>query len=208
MTHFRYVILAAAAGLTIAGSACTQNAAHETTNAAVDKSKAGADVALDATRKGADQALDATKAGTDKALDATKQGVGTAIDETQKAAEKSADATKGAAERVADKTGEIAGKTATKTKEVARDIATKTKEVTSATGEVITDAWITTKVKAKLVDETLLKGSDINVDTNNHVVTLKGTVTSAAGRARAVAIAKTTKGVSRVVDELTISPKK
>lgn len=63
MTHFRYVILAAAAALTIAGSACTQNAAHETTNAAVDKSKAGADVALDATRKGADQALDATKAG-------------------------------------------------------------------------------------------------------------------------------------------------
>jgi osmotically-inducible protein OsmY len=204
MTHFRYVILTAAAGLAIAGSACTQNAAHETTNAAVDKSKAGADVALDATRTGADQALDATKAGTDKALDATKQGVGTAIDETQKAAEKTADATKGAAERVADKTGEIAGKTAAKTKEVARDIATKTKEVTSTTGEVITDAWITTKVKAKLVDETLLKGSDINVDTDNRVVTLKGTVTSAAGQSRAAEIARGSEGVTRVVNQLVV----
>ena len=46
----------------------------------------------------------------------------------------------------------------------------------------INDAWITTKVKTNFVNEDLLKGSDINVDSNNHVVTLKGTVTSAAGR--------------------------
>jgi len=84
----------------------------------------------------------------------------------------------------------------------------KTKSGAAEVGEAITDAWITTALNAKFVDEDTLKGSDINVDTNNHVVTLKGTVTSAAGRARAVAIAKTTKGVSRVVDELTISPKK
>lgn len=70
----------------------------------------------------------------------------------------------------------------------------------------ITDAWITTKVKADFINEDALKGSDINVDTNNHVVTLKGTVASAAGRARAVAIAKQIKGVTRVVDTLTIAP--
>jgi osmotically-inducible protein OsmY len=58
------------------------------------------------------------------------------------------------------------------------------------------------------VGEDALEGSDINVDTNDHVVTLKGTVASGAGRSRAVAIAKATKGVTRVVDELTISPKK
>ncbi len=72
----------------------------------------------------------------------------------------------------------------------------------------INDAWITTKVKTNFVNEDLLKGSDINVDSNNHVVTLKGTVTSAAGRARAVALAKSTKGVTRVVDALTIAPAK
>jgi len=83
--------------------------------------------------------------------------------------------------------------------------ADKTKEGLSKTGEVITDSWITTKVHAKFVGEDLLKGSDINVDANNHVVTLKGTVKSDAARARAVAIAKGTDGVTRVVDQLTIA---
>lgn len=85
--------------------------------------------------------------------------------------------------------------------------AAKTKTASSDAGEAITDAWITTKVKTQFVGEDALKGSDINVDTNNHVVTLKGTVATPAGRARALAIAKATKGVTRVVDELTISPK-
>jgi len=72
----------------------------------------------------------------------------------------------------------------------------------------ITDSWITTKVKSNFVNEDVLKGSDINVDTDNHVVTLKGTVPSAAGRARAVALAKSTKGVTTVHDQLTIAPAK
>jgi len=95
-----------------------------------------------------------------------------------------------------------------KTKEGAEKVVDKTKEGLSKTGEVITDAWITTRVKSKFVGEDLLKGSDINVDTNDHVVTLKGTVMSAAGRARAVEQAKEVEGVHKVVDLLTIGPKK
>jgi hyperosmotically inducible protein len=72
---------------------------------------------------------------------------------------------------------------------------------------VITDGWITTRVKSKFIDEDLLKGSDINVDTTNKVVTLKGTVKSAAARARAVELAKETDGVTRVIDQLTIGTK-
>jgi osmotically-inducible protein OsmY len=72
---------------------------------------------------------------------------------------------------------------------------------------VITDVWITTKLKADFVGEEALKGSNINVDTNNYTVTLKGTVTSAAGKTRAAEIAKTTKGVRSVVNLLTIAPK-
>ena len=53
----------------------------------------------------------------------------------------------------------------------------------------------------------MLKNSDINVDSDNHIVTLKGTVMSAAGRAEAVSIAKNTEGVHAVVDHLTIGPK-
>lgn len=104
----------------------------------------------------------------------------------------------------AEKTKEGAEKAADKAKAGAEKVVDKTKEGLSKTGEVITDAWITTRVKSKFVGEDLLKNSDINVDTADHVVTLKGTVTSAAGRARAVEQAKEVEGVHKVVDMLTI----
>jgi osmotically-inducible protein OsmY len=85
-----------------------------------------------------------------------------------------------------------------------KTVADRIKSGMSKTGEKITDAWITTKVKWFFVGEDALKGSDINVDTTNGVVTLKGTVASAAGKARAEALAKDTDGVTRVVDQLTI----
>ncbi len=93
------------------------------------------------------------------------------------------------------------------TKHAAGTAVDKTKEGLSKTGEVITDGWVTSRVHAHFLGEDLLKESDINVDTDNHVVTLKGTVMSAAGRARAVEIAKTTEGVHQVIDRLTIGPK-
>ncbi len=97
---------------------------------------------------------------------------------------------------------------AEKTKEGAAKLADKTKDGVSKTGEVITDGWITTRVHSKFVGEDLLKDSDISVDTKDHVVTLSGTVMSAAGRARAVAQAKEVEGVHQVIDRLTIGPKR
>lgn len=119
-----------------------------------------------------------------------------------------ADKTKDVTAKTKDKTKDTTAKTAEKTKDTAGKVGSKTKDVAGTTGEAITDAWITTKIKADYINEDTLKGSDINVDTNDHVVTLKGTVASAAGKARAEEIAKTTKGVTRVVNTLTIGPKK
>ncbi len=119
-----------------------------------------------------------------------------------------AEKTKDATVKGAEKTKDATVKGAEKTKDAAGTAGSKTKDVAGTTGEVITDAWITTKIKADYVNEDALKGSDINVDTNEHVVTLKGTVATAAGKARAEEIAKTTKGVTRVVNTLTIGPKK
>jgi len=82
------------------------------------------------------------------------------------------------------------------------------KEGVSKTGEVITDGWITGTIKTRFVGEDALKHSDINVDTSNHVVTLKGTVPNKAARAKAVEIARTTDGVHRVLDHLVIGPHK
>jgi len=129
------------------------------------------------------------------------KGIGT---ETKEATEKAATKTKEGVEAAGAKTKQGAETAGEKTKEAAKATGEKTKDATTKTGEVINDGWITTKVKTDFVGEDLLKGSDINVDTNNHVVTLKGTVKSQAGRERAVAIAKSTSGVTRVVDQLTI----
>ncbi|WPN58914.1 BON domain-containing protein [Pseudomonas sp. P9_31] len=69
---------------------------------------------------------------------------------------------------------------------------TKAKEATS-------DTWITTKVKADLVTEKGIPGTDIKVETNKGVVSLSSTVTvTDAQKATAVAIAKKIKGVKAV----------
>ena len=101
-----------------------------------------------------------------------------------------------------------AGTVAEKTKEGAEKVGEKTKEGLSKTGEVITDTWITSRISSKFINEDLLHDSNIDVDTKDHVVRLNGTVLTAAGRRRAVAIAKEVEGVHRVVDKMTIGPKK
>lgn len=121
--------------------------------------------------------------------------------------DKAAGTTGKAAKKVGSETKEAAVKTKDATVKVAKKTGELAKDAASATEEAVTDAWITSKLKADFVNEDTLKGSRINVDTNDHSVTLKGTVTSEAGRKRAVEIAKTTKGVHRVTDNLTIAPK-
>lgn len=89
-------------------------------------------------------------------------------------------------------------------KDVDRTLTERAKSGLTKRGETITDAWITAKVKWFYVGEDALKGSDITVDTSNHVVTLKGTVSTAAGKTRAIELAKETDGVSRVDDQLIV----
>ena len=69
---------------------------------------------------------------------------------------------------------------------------TKAKEATS-------DTWITTKVKADLVTEKGIPGTDIKVETNKGVVSLSSDVAvTSAQKDTAVAIAKKIKGVQAV----------
>ena len=112
------------------------------------------------------------------------------------------------APQIVEKTREGAEKTKDAVVKGATIAADKTKEGLSKSGDVITNEWITTRVHARFVDEDLLKGSDISVDADDHVVTLKGTVVSRAGRNRAARVASNTEGVHRVVNRLTIGPKR
>lgn len=108
---------------------------------------------------------------------------------------------------VGEKTKAGAEKTKDAVVKGATVVGEKTKDGLSKTGEVMTDGWITTRVKTRFVSDDLLKGSDISVDTDKHVVTLKGTVTSSAGRTKAGVIAGRTEGVDRVVNQLTVGAK-
>jgi osmotically-inducible protein OsmY len=82
--------------------------------------------------------------------------------------------------------------------------ADKVAEVATATGEAVSDGWITTKLKAKFADEVVLNGSDITVDTKDHAVTLSGSVLSPQARTRAIEIANGTEGVRLVVNHIVV----
>lgn len=90
----------------------------------------------------------------------------------------------------------------------AKVVGDKAEDAASATAGTLASGAVTTKISSKFVDEALLKGSNINVDTKDHVVTLRGSVMSMAGSERAEAIARDTDGVTRVVNELVVSAEK
>ena len=71
-------------------------------------------------------------------------------------------------------------------------------------GEISTDARITTAVNARFVRDEEVKARNIDVDTYRGVVTLHGSVPSHAVADRAVYLARTTKGVVKVVNKLTV----
>lgn len=79
---------------------------------------------------------------------------------------------------------------------------------TSGTTEALTDPAITSAVKVALLADPLSSGLKIDVDTDHAVVTLKGTVATAAEKTRAEEVAKNSTGVSSVVNELKVAPKK
>jgi len=62
----------------------------------------------------------------------------------------------------------------------------------------VDDTWITTKVKADLLATRDVPGLELNVETVEGVVTLRGDVENQAEADRAEAVAKGIKGVKRV----------
>lgn len=67
-----------------------------------------------------------------------------------------------------------------------------------------TDTGVTTKVKTKLAADDIVPAAQIDVTTRNHVVTLTGNVDSQEAKARAIELAKNTKGVTNVVDMIAV----
>ena len=72
------------------------------------------------------------------------------------------------------------------------------------TSEYINDSWITTKVKVALVEDTLVKATEVNVETFKGVVQLSGFVSSEAAMRQAVLVARTVNGVSSVKNDMRV----
>jgi hyperosmotically inducible protein len=70
--------------------------------------------------------------------------------------------------------------------------------------KVVTDASINTAVKTRLMKDKVARGTSIDVDTKDGVVTIGGTVPTEADKLRIGKLVEKTTGVKRVVNNLTV----
>lgn len=81
-----------------------------------------------------------------------------------------------------------------------RDVADSGKQAATSASDV----WVTSAVKVKLIGNEKTPAGDINVDTENGVVTLFGMVPSADAKQAAEKTARDTAGVKQVVNQLQV----
>lgn len=92
--------------------------------------------------------------------------------------------------------------------EYERDKARYQKEAKDAgrtVGSGLNDGWLWVKTRFELAAADDLRDSTINVDLNNDVVTLTGTVATAAQKTKAETVAKAVEGVKAVKNLLKVS---
>ena len=92
--------------------------------------------------------------------------------------------------------------------EQAREERARAKEKKETIGDTLDDAWIHTKIVAKLIANSKTPERKINVDVVHNVVTLRGTVDTAEEKTEAERIAKETEGVTKVTNQLKVVPAK
>ena len=79
------------------------------------------------------------------------------------------------------------------------------KEAGRTIGSGVNDGWLWVKTRFELAAADDLRDSTINVDVDNDVVTLTGTVATAAQKAQAEKIAKAVEGVKNVRNNLKVT---
>jgi hypothetical protein len=94
------------------------------------------------------------------------------------------------------------------TEEQAREERERAKANKETIGQSLDDAWIHTKIVAKLISDTQTPERKINVDVVDAAVTLRGEVDTAEAKAEAERLAKETDGVKKVTNQLKVVPAK
>jgi osmotically-inducible protein OsmY len=92
-----------------------------------------------------------------------------------------------------------------KARERGAELGQKAAAAAARVQETVTEAALTTKIKAKMALDDSVKARAIDVSTTGSTVTLNGVVRSTAEHDRAVALAQETNGVARVIDHLALA---
>ncbi len=90
--------------------------------------------------------------------------------------------------------------------EQAREERERAKANKETIGQSLEDAWIHTKIVAKLIGDADTPERKINVDVVDGAVTLRGTVDTAEAKSEAERISKETDGVKKVTNQLKVAP--
>ena len=107
----------------------------------------------------------------------------------------------------ADSTAKAAEDAKNATKEAANDVKDASKSAADQASNKVSDALITTAVKAELAKDSKLSALRINVDTDGGRVALKGSAPDADSKERATKLANGVKGVTAVDNQLTVDSK-
>ena len=103
-----------------------------------------------------------------------------------------------------DSTGVNVESARERTADVVITAADKGREAASRLEGAMSEGVLTAKIKSKMALDDSVKARSIGVGTVGSIVTLTGTVGSAAERDRAVRLAMETDGVTKVVDHLEV----
>ena len=87
---------------------------------------------------------------------------------------------------------------------VAATVGCASSPTQEGTGEYLDDTWITTRIKAAMFNESTLKSAEINVETFKGEVQLSGFVNSAEDIRKAVELARSTRGVKNVKNDMRV----
>ena len=130
--------------------------------------------------------------------------VGQKIDAAVEQTEKAAAEAKAKAQQALESAGAKVEQGAVKAEAAAEDAGDAARQAGNAVLEKMDDAAITAQVSAGLAKDPTLSALKIDVDTRDGVVTLNGPAPTQEAKDRATAIAQGVKGVSSVMNQLSV----
>ena len=143
----------------------------------------------------------------DKAIGEAKEAASDAMRAASEADAKLKDATqdaKTAAQDIQRNASDAAGAISTAASDAASAVKQAASDAATAVGEALSDSAIAAHIRDDFGRDSELSTVDIGVEANAGVVTLRGSVPSKALRIRAENLARTTKGVGSVVNEIQV----